>query len=523
MRKLYFRWLKMARFAAAVMALAVLSFGSADAQTGTGSRIEGMLSVVWGDPRPGATGGVIRFSLTTPDGIRYRLQVGADQQNATIGYFGKRVIVQGQVVQDQRNSNAPGNEPSIAVDQIEVAPSAKTIQPRAAVTRRVLFILLRFKGDTQEPHPPSFFRKLTNPKLPPAGSNIPATINGFFNKTSWGKLNWRADVAGQGGLNPTQWLTLPKTKNQYAPCGWSSACADLNGIAADGLALVAAAGVNLSIYDNLNFVLNNDLDCCAWGGGYYHNSKYYGATWEPPWGQESAVYVHELGHSIGLPHSGWVYYAYDSPWDEMSGGSTAQWMQCGTYFSANSNGNRTLWCTEPGGGYIAAHKDHLGWIPAANMVVINSVTTQRVKLTANASGLGAGIKIIKVCLKSAPCTGSTAHYLTVEARVGGIAYENGIPGEGIIIHDFRANRAPIGGSDPCFFNPQSGWAVPIDATKKDYDRTNCNSGGRTWPNYALGNAQFVAGQVYNNTKLGVRIKVLRRKGSSFIVKVWRTK
>jgi len=42
-------------------------------------------------------------------------------------------------------------------------------------------------------------------------------------------------------------------------------------------------------------------------------------------------------------------------------------------------------------------------------------------------------------------------------------------------------------------------------------------------NYALGNAQFVPGQVYNNTKLGVRINVLRRKGSSFIVEVWRTK
>jgi hypothetical protein len=37
---------------------------------------------------------------------------------------------------------------------------------------------------------------------PPAGSTTPATINGFFNKTSWGKLRWRAHVAGRGGLNP---------------------------------------------------------------------------------------------------------------------------------------------------------------------------------------------------------------------------------------------------------------------------------------------------------------------------------
>jgi hypothetical protein len=185
------------------VALALLSIGAAVAQT-SGTRYEGTLSVIWGDPRPGALGGATRFSLTSPDGTQYDLQIAPDQRNAAIGYFGKRVIIQGRSA-----GRARSGEPSIAVDQIELAPASERIEPRAAVTRRVLFVLLRFKGDAQEPHPPRFFLDLTNPLTPRAGSNTPATINGFFNKTSWGKLRWRAHVAGRGGLNPTRWLTLP--------------------------------------------------------------------------------------------------------------------------------------------------------------------------------------------------------------------------------------------------------------------------------------------------------------------------
>jgi hypothetical protein len=131
--------------------------------------------------------------------------------------------------------------------------------------------------------------------------------------------------------------------------------------------------------------------------------------------------------------------------------------------------------------------------------------------------------MIKICLSCASCTGSTARYITVEARIGNAAYEKGLPGDGVIIHDFQANRGPIGQGDPCFFNSQSGWAVPVDATKGDYNSTNCNSGGRAWPNYALGNAQFLPGQTYRNNGLGVRVRVVRKAGAAYIVKVTRTK
>jgi hypothetical protein len=352
----------------------------------------------------------------------------------------------------------------------------------------------------------------------------PGTINGFFFATSYGNLQWSADVAGVGGLNPTRWFTLPKTKLEYANCGWSGVCADLDGIATAGMTLAKNAGVDLTVYSNINFVINDDLDCCAWGGSTVFAGKVYGATWEPPWSQEAGTYVHELGHSIGLPHSGWVYYAYDSPWDMMSGGSSAKTVQCGTYRSANSAAVEGISCTRPGGGYLASYKDVLGWIPAANQVVINAIGTKTVTLSAGATALGATIKMIKICLASAPCTGANAHYLTVEARINSYDYDKGLPGSGVIIHDFRKNRGPISG--PCFFNDSSGWAVPIDRTRNDWRGSpNCDAGGRVYPNYALFNAQYLAGgTAYSNATWGVTVQVLSHPAAStFSVRVTRTK
>src|SRR5262249_15383732 len=153
-----------------------------------------------------------------------------------------------------------------------------------------------------------------------------------FIKTSWNQFSWIGDVGGVGGLGaPGGWLTLPNPKSFYANCGWNGSCADLQALGDDGTALGRAQGIDFTKYDNINFVLSNDLDCCAWGGGYISavDSKLYGSTWEPPWSQETGTYAHEMGHSIGLPHSGWVYHDYDSPWDVMSMRTSSNEVACG--------------------------------------------------------------------------------------------------------------------------------------------------------------------------------------------------
>jgi hypothetical protein len=361
--------------------------------------------------------------------------------------------------------------------------------PATTTKKKVLFILLKFKGDTQEPHPPSFYRNLTDPLVPPAGSNLPATINGFFDKTSYGRLAWKADVVGRGGLAPTGWPTLPKTKTAYANCGWDDTCADTDTIETDALKLVTALGVTVSAYDTLAFVLNDDLDCCAWGGSVYYGGRSYGATWEPPWGQEAGTYVHEFGHSLGLPHSGWLYYAYDSPWDEMSEGTDAATLACGSYRSANTSNRTTrLDCTRPGSGYVAAHRAHLGWIPTANQVVVSAKGSQTVTLEATALPLGSAEKMIRICLAGRTCSGSDARCLTVEARMRLADFEKGLPGDGVVIHDVIMNRSSLPNADACCFN-----------------------------------LQFGVGRTYADASLGITVEVVSKKTTGYVVTVTRSK
>lgn len=510
-----FRWFGSTGAAAVALVLSALaSSGSPARAEDPTEAVEGTLSIVWGDPAPGVKGGATRFEIVRPDGTKVPMKIDPADQPAAFAAFGKKVVATGR-----REASEAGAGHFVAASiAASAGPDASaTDAPAAATIRKVLYILVKFKGDTQTPHTPAFFDKLTNPTTADATLKIPATINGYFAKTSWNRLQWQGTVAGN------KWFTLPKTKAQYAPCAREDACADLDGLAADAIALVKAAGVNVAAYDNLSFVVNNDLDCCAWGGSYVYGGKLFGATWEPPWGQETGTYIHEYGHSIGLPHSGWKYYAYDSPWDDMSDGSAASYLTCGTYTSANAGAARSIRCTEPGAGYITAHKDFKGWIPAANKVVISAIGTKTLDLEANALPLGTGIKMVKICIVGQACTGSTARFYTVEARLKSAQYEKGLPGEGVVVHHVDMARGPIGSGNKCFFNSQSGWAVPLDATPGDWDAATCSQGTRTFPNYALYNAQYGKGKVFTSSTYGIKVEVLDKLTTGFKIRVSRSK
>jgi M6 family metalloprotease-like protein len=495
-------------------------------QTAPLQTLEGTLEIVWGDPQPGSgSDGDIRYALRLSDGSVVPLQL-TGQEGVAVFYFRKRVLVTGWAVPSQAAAGNVEAAATLVVDSIAPSQTAQSDTFSTVTgTKKVIYLLTKFSDDAAVPHPPAFYTDLNNPDTPPAGEVFPTTINAFFKKISGNAFSWVGDVGGVGGVGAAGgWLTLPHPKSYYANCGWSTSCANLGALGDDATALGRAQGINFTLYDNINFVLSNDLDCCAWGGGYSStvDNKSYGATWEPPWGQNTDTYGHEMGHSLGLPHSGWVYSAYDSPWDIMSNRQSLNNVVCGSYTSRNSgNALANVYCSEPGDGYIIDHRDYLGWIPAANQVVTNTSPGTTVALEASALPFSSGIKEIKICLPSIPCTGSTAHYFTVEARVKGLGatsqFDNAIPGEGVIIHEVIRNRSPISGT--CFFNNQSGWAVPIDATPGDYDSAACNSGGRVYPNYGLFNAQWLPGQTYTNATYGLTIAVLSRTGSTFMVAI----
>ena len=204
----------------------------------------------------------------------------------------------------------------------------------------------------------------------------------------------------------------------------------------------------------------------------------------------------------------------------MSSGTAARSVVCGSYNSKNDGSSQNIYCTEPGDGYIGAHKDYLGWLPSANVVVVDGSPGSFASVTLEAASLplSSATKMVRLCIAGYACTGSAARFYTVEARAGGQGttsqYDNGLAGSGIVIHNVQMDRPQIGG--PCFFNNQSGWALPVDSTPGDYDSVNCNTGGRSYPNYALLNAQWTPGQTYTN---GISVHVASGSGSSYVVSV----
>jgi len=160
--------------------------------------VDGTLQIQWGDPPSGAARGKTLYALVLTDGSRVPLQLRNLDSEAAF-YFGKRVTVSGRAVANQFDATQTFDPLMIVADSL--SPAAQP-PAQAAVfgTRKVIYLLLKFSDDSAVPHPPVFYTDLNNPDTPPAGEVFPATVNGFFKKTSWNQFSWIGDVGGVGGL-----------------------------------------------------------------------------------------------------------------------------------------------------------------------------------------------------------------------------------------------------------------------------------------------------------------------------------
>jgi M6 family metalloprotease-like protein len=241
---------------------------------------------------------------------------------------------------------------------------------------------------------------------------------------------WREVSANQMNVAGTRvfgWFTLPQPKAAYMD-GSSPRLSEMAAActaAADGqVDFSQFFGIQTQFNDNFSLDANPGS---AWGGSSYLSldgpARVWPFTWMPLWATSNSLYgafAHEMGHSLGLPHSSGPYGAtYDSKWDVMSNSYIGAF---GVYAIA--------------GHTIVAHKNELGWIPSQRRrVVTNSVETFTLEQSAFPPA-GSNPLMGEVAI---PGTG--AKYV-IEARLL-VGYDQNLPGEAVIIHKLGAGCYPL--------------------------------------------------------------------------------
>ena len=421
-----------------------------------GTSYSGIITVVFGDPAPDSgQPAKIVFSLDTGQ-ESFELVVSDKVLEAAGGLaalVGARVEVTGE---PSATADALSlSRPLVAQHIVRLFPDAVD-QELVSGAHPWVTVLCNFSDTpTDTPKSVAYYQSMmanTNPGL-----------NHYWRELSYGIAN----IDGSTVVGP---FVLPNPRSFYLDP--TTGAANLTQLAID-CAQVGDASVFYPTYDGINFVFNQNLDCCAWGGGRTMTldgtRRQWRTTWMPRWANTMAVFSHEMGHGFGLPHSSGPYAeTYDSRWDPMSGGGT----------------------NDPTFGRIAPHtisyhKDILGWIPAAVKYTVGPGTSQTIEIERIGQPPSSPGNYL---MAQIPIT-STQFY-TVEARRFA-GYDTRIPGEAVVIHNVLPSRS----SD----------ALVVDADNNG----NTNDAGAMW----------TPGETFTDAANGITVTVNAMNASSFNVTI----
>jgi len=427
------------------------------------SQTKGLLNILYGDPPPRSKGKrAILYMLTDKNGRRSQLLLDKKETwplGGPMALNRKQVMVDGSRVAPS-SSNIRVN--AIALDKSTISSSASPMTTVVTGAQPWVTILCRFSDSTGvTPHDLAWFDTLM-------GSTYPG-LDHYWRDLSYNNVHLTGSV--QAG-----WYNLPHPRSYYVYDRDGNGVPDLDfERITDDCTAVADPDVFFPNFVGVNMMFNQDLDCCAWGGGgplaRDGVTRNYNITWMPPWGyKDQFVLGHEMGHGFGLPHSSGPYsQTYDSKWDPMSGGGV---------------------CNPPHAGYgcvgphtISYHKHFLGWIPPARKYVATPGMNQAITI----ERLGQPISTNNYLMAQIPIDTVGTQFYTVEARQFA-SYDDQIPGEAIVIHK-------------------------VDTTRGDREAQVVDADNNGNPNDA--GAMWTPGETFTDTANRITVSVVSRSQSSF--------
>jgi hypothetical protein len=383
-----------------------------------GARLTGVLEAVWvcGEHAAHAgapgTAGHVEFSLGRPGRRPVPLDLSrAGLPSATAQeLIGQPVTVTGQMVR----LDAAGTEGLAATEvwpaagMLDVARSKDPLLDAEALGPKPYVVILCRFADTRNvaSKSTSFFTGLF-------GSATPG-LNNYYTAISGGKVFLTADQFVEA-------VDLPLTRNDYRlPDGSfdrDRALRDAIAAVDDRVDFTRFYGIALAF--NVRPFPGNLVGV---GGRRFLTLDGQTRTWGVVWtgDHEQAIWAHELGHSLSLPHSSGPYDAVsDSRWDMMS-----------NPFARPDN--RFVQVAQSTIGY---HFDLLGWIDAARKRTVEPRSQVDVDLDAlSTPTAGAGPLLVRI-----PLPGDGRRFYTAEARRR-VGFDAGIPADGVVLHLVDTNR-----------------------------------------------------------------------------------
>lgn len=274
---------------------------------------------------------------------------------------------------------------------------ARGLGPRAVHVGSVPYvtILVRFADSTSVmPNPRSYYDTLMG--------NDFGGMQDYWREISYGNISLAGSIV-------VGWYDLPHPKSYYLSSDGTQP--DLDKLTQDATS-VADADVYFPNFYGVNILFNENVPGASWGGGGGFDrdgvARGYGMTWVQPWGHNTGVMGHEMGHSLGMGHV--AGYSWDGE---------------------NSTNGYYVHKT-------AYHKLDSGWIPPARQYVVEPGSTQTIELERIALPQSASNYLVA---KIPSSLGGV--YFTVEARRR-VGWDQGLPGEGIVIYriDRTNNQEP---------------------------------------------------------------------------------